>query len=271
MHPEYLSVDYEQGNAAEECDQSASETRNQDADIKPAESDDALGQERRAKRTKFGHVRASIAAHKSGTGSGLNGPVANSSEPRAVNGLAEGPKAEGGMATSANGDEAFDKGKPLFVIDVNPTPVNLAGITIQSPKRGPSLGDNDEGKQTKKAKTYQIDDNVEPSPPEKAEVEFEDISQEVDARLKEKEEKRKRKKGKKRKKGADVTSDVTAPDITTTAEEPGRPKKKNKFRQNYDAPVEATETKKRSGAESDEGQVERKRKRRKKNKGAKDS
>lgn len=271
---ENLPASYQQGKAPEEYEKSTSATRTQGVDSQPTQFDDALGQETRIKRTKLGDASVRIAAYKSGpmnrAESGLDRLVANSPEPRTINGQDEGPKEESSTVRSANGDVTYEKQEPLFVIDVNPTPVSLTGIAIKSPKRGSSPGEIDEGQEVKKAKTHHIDG--EGPSPEIFEVEYEDISQEVDARLKEKEEKRKRKKDKKRLRGEDITSDIAAPDATTTAEEPGRPKrKKKKLRQNHDMYVEATRTKKRSGAEGDESQGGRKNKRHKKRKEGKNS
>lgn len=265
INPEYSAADRNDGKPA-------TVARDQVLDNKPTQFDDEQGQGRRIKRTKLAGIRAAIPAYESGSGSeiglGLDGLAANILKRRAVNGAAKVVKVDHGTARGETGDAITEKGKPLFVIDVNPTPVDLGGIAIISPKRGASLGDNDEGKKIKRAKTYHNDNDNGTFPPAEAEVEveFEDISQEVDARLKEKEEKRKRKKEKKRKTGAYV------PEATATIEEPERPKKKKKkSRQNHDAAVGSIDTKKRNGAESDEGQGEKRKKKSKKNKDATDS
>ena len=274
IHPEYFVTNNENGNAAKKHERPASATSIQGVDSKPTKFDDAFSQGTKSKRPKLGDAGSPSAVYESSpmnaTDSGSDRLVANSPKPRTVNGQDEGQTVESNRARSANVDSTAQKQEPLFFVDVNPTPVNLAGIAIKSPKRGPSLGDNDEGKKAKKTKTYHNNDE-EQFPLEKPEVEFEDISQEVDARLKEKEEKRKRRKEKKRKKSANFASDVGAPDAITTAEEPARPKKKKRLRQNHDALVETTEVKKTSNAESDEGQSERRKKKRKKNKETKDS
>lgn len=272
-HSGYLPTKYERENAAGEYEKSASASRTQGVDPKSTQSDDALRQEARVKRPKLGDASLRTPVYESssmnGTDSGSDGLVANSPRPRTVNVRDEGDIAKSDEAVSANGDATLGKKARPFVLEANSSPSNLAGLT-KSPKRNSSPRDNKEGKKTKKAKTHHFD-GEKSSPLEKIEVEFEDISQEVDARLKEKEEKRKRKKDKKRKKSADIASDVAAPDESTIFEGPERSKKKKKLKQNDDAPAEATEVKKRAGAETDEGQGERRKKKRKKNIEAKDN
>lgn len=270
MYPESPAADLNDGK-------SAAVARDQVIDTKPTQFDNEHSQGRRSKRTKLAGKRAAIAAYEGGSGSetglGLDRLAPNVLKRRAVNAVAKAVKVDSGTAKSETRDTTTEKEKPLFVIDVNPTPVDLAGIAITSPKRGASLGDNDAEKKIKKAKTHHDDDDDNGTfPPAEVEVEFEDISQEVDARLKAKEEKRKRKKEKKRKKEADVATEVALRDAIAKMEESVRPKtKKQKLRQNHDAAVEATDAKKRNGTESDEGQGERRKKRRKKNKEATDS
>lgn len=288
MYPGYSPANHEYGKAAEKYGNNAAAARDQGIDIKPAHFHYEIGQGRGVKRATLAGVRAAIAARDTGTGSGaglgLDGHVANSPKPRAINGQNEDSNAESSAASSARDDATPWKGKPLFVNDVNPTPVDLPGMNNKSPKRGAPLTDNDEGKKTKKAKTNHTDDKDETSIPKEAKVEFEDISQEVNARLKAKEEKRKRKE-KKRKNDADVVPEAAAPDA---AEEPERPKnkkaklsedaseegvekKKKKRKTSNNAPEEDSETRKRNGPESDEGQGERKKKKRKRNREANSS
>lgn len=273
IHSANLFNSYEHENAAEEHEQPASAFRMQGIDTKPTQFDDAFSRETSAKRTKLGAVGPSINTYQSsfmsGTDSGSNGLMANSSKPRTGNGQDESQKAESSTTKSVNGDATLEKQETVFFNDVNPTPMNLERATIKSLKRGSSPDDNNEGKKPKKTKTRHIDDE-ESSPLAEAEVEFEDISQEVDARLKEKEEKRKRKKEKKRK-STDIISDGAAPDAINIAEGAPRSKKKKKLRHNHDALVEASKVKKRSGAGSDEGQGERRKKKHKKIKEFKDS
>ena len=206
----------------------------------------------------------------SGTGSASDGLISKHSTTRLVNGLGKRTKAKSDIARSPTEDATPGKENPFFFVDVKPTPVHLTGIAIESPKQDSILRDHDAGKKIKQAKTATPNDNEVLSTPKKIAVEFEDISQEVDARLKVKEEKRKRKKDKKRKKDNEITSG-NAPEAAITAEEPGRPNKKKKLRQDHDVPTEVTETKKRHGAESEQGQGETRKKRRKKNKPASDS
>ena len=261
-----MSNSYEQGSTAEDHEQSASVTRLQGGSHKSTQFDDARRQETRAKRTKMGDTSPFIASYEgssmSGSDSGLDRLVARSPKPTTVNDQDQDQRAENSTGRGNNDDATFEKQEPSFVIDVDPTPVNFAEIATKSRKRVFSIGDHREANKTKKSKTRHNDDE-QPSSPANPEIEFEDISQEVDARLKEKEEKRKRKE-RKRKKIADVESNVTGRDADTIAEGPARLKKKKKVKNSDDAPLEASEAKKRSSAESDEGQGERRKKRHKK-------
>lgn len=244
--------------------------KDQNIDLTTTKSNGELSQSVDVKRTKLADLRAATAAHEISPGSendsGSNGPEKNSSESRVANGFGKGARAENDTVESAAGDATSEKENPFFVIDVNPTPVHLPGITMKSPKRGASFGDNDLGKKIKKKKARHTNDNEESSFAEKLAVELEDISQEVDERLKKREEKRKLKLDKKRKKGIEISPEIMVPDVTTTAEQPGRPKKKRKSRENHDALVEATDTNKRDRVDNDQGQSESKKKRRKKHK-----
>lgn len=267
VRPEYFTNSFEQGSAAEEHEQSASPTINQGADSKPTPFDDAPRQETTgSKRRKLEETSPYIAPSKGnsmkGSDSGLDGPEAISSKPTTINDQGESQRAESRAARGADDDATLEKQDTSFVIDVNSTPVKLAGIAIKPRKRRSSIGNNHERKKTKKPKTRHIDDE-QFSSPAKPKVEFEDISQEVDARLREREEKRRRKE-KKRKKIIDVDSNFIALDANPTAEGPVRLKKKKKMRHNDDAVMETPDVKKRSSAERDEGQGERRKKRHKK-------
>lgn len=272
-HPEYLSNSHEQGSAADEHEQPASPAITRGADHKRTRFDDDPRQEISAKRMKLGDTSPDIASVEGssirGSDSGLDGPVAISPKPTTPDDEEQGQGVGSSTTRGANDDATFEQQDRSSIFDVNSTLVNPTGIAIKPRKRGSSIDHNHEGRKTKKSKTRHTDDE-QPSSPAKPKVEFEDISQEVDARLREKEEKRKRKE-KKRKKIADLDSNVTAPDANTTAEGPARLKKKKKVRHNDDSTKEAYEIKKKSGAESDEGQGERRKKRHKKDREVRDS
>ena len=273
IHPEYLSNSHEQGSAAEEHEQPASSAIIQGADHKRTQFDDDPRQETRAKRMKLGDTSPDIAAVEGnstrGSDSGLDGPVAISPKSTTPDGEEQVQGAGSSTTRGANGDATLEQQNRSSIFNINSSPVNPAGIAIKPRKRDSSIDHNHEGRKTKKSKTRHIDDE-QPSSPAKPKVEFEDISQEVDARLREKEEKRKRKE-KKRKKIVDVEPNVTAPDANTTAEGPVRLKKKKKVRHNDDAVIEASEVKKKAGAESDEGQGERRKKKHGKDREVRDS
>lgn len=144
-----------------------------------------------------------------------------------------------------------------FFIDVNPTPVVLTGSTHKSPKRNAPSTEPLEQEGPKKAKKKHK--GTLPKG-----IEFEDISQEVDTRLKEKEAKRKRNQEKKRKRVFDDAP--TGPVESSDAAEVEPPKKKQSRKSEDNVLVDRSISKKRHGANDDKGQGEGKTKRRKKTK-----
>jgi len=90
----------------------------------------------------------------------------------------------------ANKDEPKEEETLGFVVDINPTPVKLPGRSTKRP-----LEDESEGAEKKKDKKKRLREDKEEQEPV---IETEDISAEVDARLKAKEEKKKSKEEKKR-------------------------------------------------------------------------
>jgi hypothetical protein len=99
-----------------------------------------------------------------------------------IEGAAKAPSSENG-----NGEEAKEEEILGFVIDINPTPVKLPGSSTKRP-----LEDESEAAEKKKHKKSKKSNAGE------AVIETEDISAEVEARLKIKEEKKKLKEEKKR-------------------------------------------------------------------------
>lgn len=265
MYPGYSLKDHEYGKAAEEYGKAAAEARAKGMDVKHPDVEYEFGQAKGIKRPTLAKIREAKAARESGsgsgTGSGSDGPTGPAAAKMAT--TSEKPRAAMVKEAAPEGDN------PYFVIDTKPTPVHLPDMFNPPTKRGPpSPQEASNGSMQKKHKKKHSGDL--PKPDAANGVEFEDISEEVDARMKEKEEKRKRKEEKKRKResGSDhATSSVAAPEANDASVEDPKPKKKKKSKYAKDEAL-ADRTKKRPTenegiSEDEEG---RKKKTRKKHK-----
>ena len=121
-----------------------------------------------------------------------------------------------------------ERPKPLFVVGVNPTPVNIPKMPPPAPKRtSNSEVSHTQGEATKSKRLKINHDGDIPKPTAINRVESEDISEEVDARLREKEAKRNRKEEKKRKRETEG-SDAVSVDPVEPDDEADKPKIKKK-------------------------------------------
>ncbi|MCJ1467734.1 hypothetical protein MMC07_006359 [Pseudocyphellaria aurata] len=149
-----------------------------------------------------------------------------------------------------------------YAIDVNPAPVFPAGPTHKSPKRSAHPTEPLEQEKPKKAKKKHKGALTKGT--DIPTIEFEDISQEVDARMKEKEAKRKRNQEKKRKR---VSDDSPVALVESSDDAEVEPLRKKQLRKSEDKVlVDRSISKKRHDANDDEGQGEGKKRRRKKTK-----
>ncbi len=245
MYPGYSPADHEYGKAAEEYGRAAAKARDEGIELKDPEIDYQIGQGRGVKRRSLAEIREAKAARESGSGSG-------SGSDRATGVSSARPPTTNGNSKEVKSEEADQEGdNPYFVIDTKPTPVNIPGIQNQPPKRSvsPAL-EVIEGKKHKKAKRKHEGDL--PNAKDGNGVQFEDISDKVDARLKEKEEKRKRKEEKKRKReseGEPPAPAVTAQsnDDADASAEAHKPEKKKTKHGDEEALADRTASKKRSG------------------------
>lgn len=261
MYPGYSPADHEYGKAAEEYGRAATAARAQGIEIKPKDFDYNIGQARGNKRKALESIEAAKPARESGSGPGSGSrsdrPATKDEDPHPTNDQIQQD------AQDKPSEERDESQKPAFFIDVNPTPVDFPTMKTESPKRNASSQDPVEEKKHKKTKKEHVGDL--PGTADSNGVEFEDISQEVDARLKEKEEKRKHQ-GEKKKRKRD-SGETPAAEVEAAAE-PGKPKKKkSKKAGNPDEPnVTDVSPKKRPGADDSQEQGEGKKKKRKKNK-----
>ena len=167
-------------------------------------------------------------------------------------------------------DDNQEDGNPYFVIDTNPTPVNIPVIPNRSIKRSMELQSPDEtaAKKSKKSKTHHGSDSIGLAT--EKHVEFEDISGEVDARLKEKEEKRKRKEERKRKRQSETSIIDTEPVEEAVEVEKPKRKKTKKLAEGLENKIDSDENiMKKRPVSNDEEQADKgkkKKKRQRKNK-----
>lgn len=261
MYPGYSPANHDYGKAAEEYGIFATASRAQGADVTHPDLHDEIGQARGTKRKASAGVREATNVKQGGPDSRDAGETAGGSKPKPMtpSALHFKNQAKGTNITEETLTSIENLG---FVIDVNPTPVNINGLTARSPKRSASSLEPLDQEKSKKAKNKHKG-NL-PHATVNQGIEFEDISQEVDARMREKEAKRKRKGEKKRKREpADFS---TAPAEPSAAAEVDRPKQKKSRKNEDNVLVDRSISKKRHGTEDEEGQEESGKKKRKKNK-----
>lgn len=235
MYPGYSPADHEYGKAAEEYGKAVAEARRRGVEIpQHPDIDYQIGQGKGLKRKSLAQMRelgASKEQHSgsgSGAGSGEDeGPV----KKRKTNGHFTPAEVKTEEIAAKKADAPLDNDNPYFVIDTNPTPVNLPDSVSSFSKREAHTEAGTD-KKTKKAKIKHSDNmSTELAKPE----ETDDISAKVDARMKEKEQKRKNKELKKRRRESeknDVAATGTGKDgtITTTGESEKPNKKKKKVK-----------------------------------------
>ena len=280
MYPGYSPADHEYGKAAEEYGKAAAEARAKGIEFKYPEAEYEVGQAKGLKRKTLAEIRETHAAKGRTSGSGSGSGTGSSSED-SIKQKPKEPATTNGQASTVKSQEASPEGdNPYFVIDTKPTPVDISGMSSQPLKRSASPPEAVEAKRRKKAKKKH--DGEMPKGEDTLEVKTEDISERVDARMKEKEKKRKMKEEKKRKRqsegddGVEEAQDITEPSAVTAEVE--RPKKKTKKckKAEEERLTDRTVSKKRQGEGEGEGEGERnaedgdgkKKKKRKKNKEA---
>ncbi|MCJ1431341.1 hypothetical protein MMC27_000692 [Xylographa pallens] len=260
MYPGYSPADHEYGKAAQEFGQQWSAAKSQGVEFQPTPDGPQyeFSQAKGVKRGTLTKIRAAKAALREGSGSGSGSGSDVAPPPAVTNGTH--PSKQRRDAKSE--DDEKDEANPYFVVDTNPTPVNLPGISHKPAERGSSTEAPVESVAVKPKKAKTKHNGAVPTGSEK-QVEFEDISGEVDVRMKEKEEKRKRKDEKKRKRESGESISLEA---VADSEKPKKKKSKK-----LEGATEASETvsKKRRGSngeESLEGEGSKKVKKSKKHK-----
>ena len=265
MYPGYSPADHQYGEAAQEFGSEWSAAKAKGIEFKPAPDgpEYQFGQAKGVKKHTLAKIREAKAARGEGSGSGTGSGSGSGSDTGAPPAVSNGStrskvhsKAKAAEEKAEN--QSGDGNNPYFVIDVNPTPVNIPGVSVHLPKRTSEGQPEPATVEKKPKKSKREHEGSLPGAAEKK-VEFEDISGEVDARLKEKEERRKQKEEKKRKRDSDGSTVAQA-----TAEIPKPPKKKTKDTVEGKSTVEGTNTKKRvASAEGESPQDESKPKKKK--------
>ena len=264
MYPGYSPADHEYGKAAEEFGSQWAAAKAQGLEFQPQPDGPQyeFSQARGVKRATLAKIRAAKAARGEGSGSGSG----SGSDAGPSGKTSTGPQPSGQSERAKSEDEKADNSNPYFIIDTNPTPVNLPGVSHQPTKRASEADSPTEPapKSSKKAKTKH---NGELSNPREKRVEFEDITGEVDARMKEKEEKRKRKEDKlKRKRESEESVEGQA------IAEGDKPKKKRSKKLNGESEANGAVSKKRHGSSdveaAEEGGSKKKKKKFKKSEDA---
>lgn len=194
MYPGYSPADHVYGTAAMEYGSAAAKARAQGIAWKPeVDIEYRVGQGRGIKRLKLVEMRAKNSQDGSGSGSG-SGTDDSSAKPNGkIHPSRPEPKAV---------DQPTESSQPSFYIDTNPTPVDLPFSAKKEPECTTLEPEPIEGKKPKKVKKEH--EGKLPDAPPKGQVETEDITAEVDARLRQKEEKRRKKEEKKRKQEAEI-------------------------------------------------------------------
>ena len=243
MYPGYSPADHEYGKAAQEFGEQWSVAKAKGIDFQPAPDGPQyeFSQSKGVKRASLAKIRAVKAGQAEGSGSG-SGSGSDVAPPRTASNRAQPIE----RSEDVKGDKGEMEGaNPYFMVDTNPTPVNLPGLSHKPAKRASSTESLAEPAAVKSKKAKTKHEGMIPTGTEKR-VEFEDISSEVDARMKEKEEKRKRKEEKKRKR---ESGDSVAPEAAAESE---KPKKKKSKKLDGEMEANGSVSKKRHGSTEDE-------------------
>ena len=277
MYPGYSPADHQYGEAAQEFGAAWSVAKAKGIDFKPPPDGPQyeMAQAKGVKKSTLAAIRAAKAARGEGSGSGSG----SGSEAPTARSTSNGATTNGNKEDVRSDNDTKEDGNPYFVVDTNPTPVNLPGISHKPAKRASDERSPEEPNGHRKSKKAKSKHDGEPVATKEKRVEFEDISEEVDARLKEKEEKRKRKDERKRKRVSDEAPSA-APDtaaetaeVVTEVEKPKKKKSKKTLENGEVAGAESVVPAKRSGSSGDEaaGQSGKKKKKLKKSKEGKEN
>ncbi len=257
MHPGYSPADHEYVEAAEDNGKADATARARGVEAKHAGTDEQVGLGKSAKKRKLSQTWAAKTAEETGNGCSM-GPGSDGAATRATK---EATVTNGEVNHDQSADGCACRNNAHFFIDIQPTPVNLPGVPYRPSKRSSSPPEPVEAKNAKKQKKKHSGEL--PGSFESNGVEFEDISAEVDARMRAKEEKRKLRE-KKRKRDTEGSSALVEEE-PNSATQIDKPKKKKSKKAHGDAPLDEAIPKKRQGEDGEdaghgEGKAKKKRK-----------
>ena len=247
MYSGYSHADHEYSKPAHESGMAipVAEARGIEIQSKRDSPEFELAQAKGIKQRTLAPIRVAKAAQgEGGTGSGSDAQL-NSPAAATTNGHYKEDKVE---------EESKGGGNPYFVIDTNPTPFNLPGISLKPTKRTSEDCSSLERVEKNKSKRVKMKHDGEISNETDVKgVEYEDISNEVDIRMKEREEKRKRKEEKKRKRESEGSVAV-AGKVAGPVTEIEMPKKKKSKKCKGEGDAGELVSKKRHGPSGEEGE-----------------
>lgn len=221
MYPGYSPADHEYGKAAEDYGKAVAEAKRRGVEIpKHPDIDYEIGQSKGVKRKPSAQMKepGMLKELQGGSGSGSgSGEDEGAAKKQRTNGQFT-PAEVNAEETAANTADQPSQGEnPYFVIDTNPTPVNLT-TNISSPSKREAHNEDTTGPRKKRSRV-----NSSGSLPNELgeHGETEDISAKVDAKMREKEQKRKNKELKKRKRESD-SGEIAPQTIIETGPEDGK-------------------------------------------------
>ena len=256
MYPGYSPADHEYGKAASEYGKAAARARAHGIEIEHGDMEYTIGQAKGTKRKALAETRNAKTENQELEPVAESTKITGAFRPRPL--VSEVKSSSGKLEDAALGGE-----NPHFVIDTEPTPVNLPGISHKPSKRDqPPSQEGTANPKHKKAKK----NHEGPLPEGDATdaVQFEDITGEVEARLKEKDEKLKRKEKKKRKReseGEPAVSSITVDKTEGTSEVSEKPKKKKSKHEDRESLGDEKVSKEQSGEDktvSEDGEGKKK-------------
>ena len=253
MYSGHSPGDFVYGKAAEEFGKGWAEAKTQGYDFQPPENglDYAMGQAKGGKRQDIAQIREIRKICDYGTVEHALRDVSEATVSTIIMEERGKDVPQDSVPAPANGDNLY------FVVDTNPTLVDFQGIHSKVIKRQSDDAADQESKKLKTKHEGKPDATQEPN------IEYEDITKEVDARMKEKETKRKSK-IKKRKRESNSSEEVEAgaslePEAKTMTEKPEKKRNKKSKSKKVENTVENSEKKRKNyGAEATEGKKKRK-------------
>lgn len=267
-YPGYSIKEHKYGEAAQQFGNYASAARREGLDIKPEGLEYEVGQSRALSSMKLAEMRARKTG-QNGTGSGFGPGSGSGSDSGPAPAASKEPNGASKKVRFSDIHQGPVPEEQMFFMDPKPTPVNIPTALNPSQKRKetspaeptpePVETRTGEAHPSKKAKKVHVGSTTESNDvqqekdassqansateqgPKEVQIEYDDITAEVDKRMNEKEEKRKHKdwlkeeKKRKRRESEDSAAGAIADPAAVTTEGEKPKKKKKKSRKSEDA------------------------------------